>query len=175
MKLQHIEELAEKILKEANCLIVPVNVTKCVKSNNIKLQEVELEDDVSGFFIIKDKTAHIGFNKYHSDKRQRFTIAHEFGHYILHSKDTPLFVDTTEKTLYRNVDSSTGEMEKERQANAFAAALLMPISLLKREIDNCDISSIDSITDHLAKKFKVSEKAMTYRLTNLGLLDFGLF
>jgi Zn-dependent peptidase ImmA (M78 family) len=175
MILQHIEELTEKILKEANCFTVPVNVKKCVIENGIKLQEVELEGEVSGFFVIKEKTPHIGINKFDPEKRKRFTMAHEFGHYVLHSKDIPLFVDKTEKALYRNVESSTGEIIREREANSFAAALLMPKRLLKREIENCEIDFIESITDFLAKKFHVSEKAMAYRLTNLGLLDFGLF
>lgn len=175
MILQHIEEMAEKILKETECFAVPVNVKKCLNANDINLQEVELEDEVSGFFIMKDKKPHIGVNKNHSEKRRRFTIAHEFGHFILHSKETPLFVDKTERTLYRNLESSTGEIVKEREANSFAAAFLMPRRLLKREIDNCDIESIGSITEYLAKKFNVSEKAMEHRLTNLGLLDFGLF
>lgn len=175
MTVKHIEELAENLLRQSDCLSVPVNVRKFVKANNINLQEVELEDEVSGFFLIKGLTPHIGFNKFHSEKRQRFTIAHEFGHYILHSKEIPLFVDKGEKALYRNLESSTGEIDKEREANAFAAALLMPKTLLKREIDNCEPTLVESITDYLATKFNVSEKAMAYRLTNLGLLDFGLF
>ena len=175
MVLQHIEEMAEKILKESGCFRTPVNVTTAINIHGIKLQEVDLDDEVSGFFIIKDKAPHIGVNKNHSEKRRRFTMAHELGHFLLHSKETPLFVDKTVKVLYRNLESSTGEMVKEREANAFAAALLMPRGLLKIEIDNSDIESIGSITKHLAKKFNVSEKAMEHRLTNLGLLDFGLF
>jgi Zn-dependent peptidase ImmA (M78 family) len=175
MILQHIEEMAEKILKDSGCFRAPVNVTTIVNTHDIKLQEVDLEDEVSGFFIIKDKKPHIGVNKNQSEKRRRFTIAHEFGHFILHSKETPLFVDKTEKVLYRNLESSTGEIVKEREANAFAAALLMPRGLLKIEIDNSDIESIGSISEYLSKKFNVSEKAMEHRLTNLGLLDFGLF
>jgi Zn-dependent peptidase ImmA (M78 family) len=175
MILQHIEEMAEKILKESGCLEAPVNVKKCLNAHDIKLQEIELEDEVSGFFIIKDKKPHIGVNKRQTEKRRRFTMAHELGHFILHSKETPLFVDKTERALYRNLESSTGEIVKEREANSFAAALLMPRRLLKLEIDNCDTESVGSITEYLAKKFNVSEKAMEHRLTNLGLLDYGLF
>ena len=175
MTFDYIEEVAEKLLKDAGCYSIPVDINRVAEVKKIKLQAVDLLDEVSGFFVIKDLNPCIGFNKLHSEKRQRFTIAHELGHFILHSSDMPLFVDKEEKVLYRNPESATGELNKEREANAFAAALLMPASLLKKEIHNCDISSTDSITDFLANRFKVSEKAMTYRLTNLGLLDFGLF
>lgn len=176
MVTPHIEELAERILKETNCFSVPVDVMQCAKTKGIDVKAIDnLEDGISGFFVIKDKNFHIGYNNSHPETRRRFTIAHELGHFLLHSKEIPLFVDKAERSLYRNLESSSGEVQKEREANSFAAALLMPKSLLKKEINNCNLELVDSITKYLATKFKVSENAMAFRLTNLELLDFGLY
>lgn len=174
MTNQQIEALAEKVLKETNCYSVPVKVSVCAKAKNIELKAVDLEDSVSGFFAIKNKVAHIGYNSKHPENRLRFTIAHELGHFVLHSKQVPVFIDK-EDVKYRNIESSTGEFQKEREANAFAAALLMPNKLIKEEIQKYTPSSKQSIIEYLSNKFKVSEKSMEYRLTNLGLIDFGYF
>lgn len=68
----------------------------------------------------------IGFNPTESKTRQRFTIAHELGHFELHKQDSGLFVDKEFKMLFRDQNSSSGEIRKEQEANAFAAAILMP-------------------------------------------------
>ena len=175
MIIRYIEEKADKVLKDTNCFTIPVDVITCASEMGIKVNEVDLEEGVSGLFVIKDKVAHIGYNKNHPENRRRFTIAHELGHYLLHSKETFLFVDKEEKVLYRNMESSSGEHQKEREANAFAAALLMPKDLLLEEIKEYDFESGKKLPDFLANKFNVSEQAMTIRLTNLGLIDFGLF
>jgi Zn-dependent peptidase ImmA (M78 family) len=63
--------------------------------------------------------------------------------------------------------------EEEQEANAFAAALLMPIRLVQREIKNYngfDLSDNSMITE-LAKKFDVSMQAMSYRI--FRLVDSG--
>lgn len=172
---RHIEEKATSVLLRANCTAAPVDVVAISKALNIKLEEFDLEDEISGLFVVKQGKAHIGYNKHHADVRQRFTVAHEIGHFILHSKETVLFVDREEeKILYRNMASSSGEYQKEREANAFAAALLMPKNLLIKEIQGLKLKGA-LLVPSLTKKFKVSEEAMTIRLTNLGLIDYGLF
>ena len=66
----------------------------------------------------------------------------------------------------------------EYQANACAAAFLMPRAVVKNElrritssdsrIDLSDIQS-DYIVRQMAHEFSVSQKALRYRLLNLGL------
>lgn len=116
----------------------------------------------------------IGYNQTESEVRQRFTIAHELGHLFLHNNGVldGVYVDrSAEYTIeFRNEVSSSGEVRKEREANAFAAALLMPKSLLLEEIEqhHLNLADDDSLIV-LAKKFNVSVSAMAYRLLNLGL------
>jgi Zn-dependent peptidase ImmA (M78 family) len=170
----HIEQRTEKLLIEAGCYSVPVNLEKCAKHLNVKIKPLELDEDVAGFLLIKtDKTIHIGYNKNNGKQRIRFTIAHELGHLMLHTKETKLFVD--KKVLYRDSNSSTGEILQEREANAFAASLLMPKNLMIAEVEKHQHENKDKFITSLSKKFNVSEQAIAIRLTNLALLDYDAF
>lgn len=102
------------------------------------------------------------FNASESKERQRFTIAHEVGHYALgHMAGKTLFRDTTETFTGRVYDVV------EVEANKFAAELLMPESLVKSAIEQDGIQTINQ----LANRFGVSASAMRWRLVNLGLLS----
>lgn len=171
-----IEQKAEKLLLESKSYSAPINVKECAKHLGVILEKIELDADVSGFLLLKDdNTIHIGYNKSNPSNRIRFTIAHEIGHLILHAKDSKLFVDKEEKMIYRDGNSSTGELLKEREANAFAAALLMPAKLLRQEIEKHKEETKEKSISAIAKKFLVSEQAITIRLTNLGLIDYSAF
>ena len=135
-------------------------------------QPANLDSSISGLFVIKEQKPYIRFNNNESPQRQKFTIAHELGHYVLH-KDIPLFVEKNEAVLYRNMDSTTGELLKEKEANAFAASLLMPKFMIDEQIDIIP-NGIDPVS-HLSEVFKVSSQAMYYRLNNLGYSFLGSY
>jgi Zn-dependent peptidase ImmA (M78 family) len=167
-----IEKKAEEILTSMSISnSTQIDILNIATRLGVNVEAADLSSDISGLFVIKEEKPYIRYNGEESQERQRFTVAHELGHFILH-KDAPLFVDKNEKVLYRNQDSSTGEILKEREANAFAAALLMPQSFVKEELSKMP-SNVDTI-EHLAKVFGVSTQAMSFRLSNLGY-DFGLF
>ena len=92
-------------------------------------------------------------NANHSKKRRRFTIAHELGHYALH-RDL-IGNEITDDALYRS--RLGGPIE--RQANRFAAELLMPWNLVVESIEQ----GINTV-EELAEKFDVSKSAMSIRL-----------
>jgi Zn-dependent peptidase ImmA (M78 family) len=101
---------------------------------------------------------HISYNSLEPAVRQRFTVAHEIGHFVHGDEDAPR--DTLESF------NAKSREPREIAANKFAAALLMPAEMVKflvREQRMTDLSS-------LAKKFGVSTAAMKFRLTNLGLI-----
>ena len=164
-----IEEKAENLLKEHNLFKAPVNIQNLAKKLGINIEAAKLESEISGFLVIKDQKAFIRYNESENKKRNRFTIAHELGHFILHSNQQPLFIDKA-NVMYRNPDSASGELTKEREANAFAAALLMPKRLISSELEK--IKEGDKIS-LLAKRFRVNPQAMSFRLSNLGY-DFGI-
>ena len=98
----------------------------------------------------------IGVNRLHNPKRQRFTIAHELGHYYMHKEKNVDFEDTT---FFRNNDSTSIEYS----ANEFAANLLMPEDRVKAAIK----SGVKSI-EKLSTIFNVSVAAIKYRVVALG-------
>ena len=82
--------------------------------------------------------------------RDRFTIAHEVGHYLMHNSNVTLARLGKEKVQ--------AYMDPEWQANTFAAELLMPINL----IDTTDVKKI-------AEKFGVSYSAASIRLKKINM------
>lgn len=97
--------------------------------------------------------AHIFISKKDHPWRQRFTIAHELGHLMLHRDGSLHHRDTT-----------FAGSPAEQQANRFAADLLMPRAMMPTAMT----SSGGSIK-RLARLFDVSEAAMSVRVGNLGL------
>lgn len=173
MVSKSIENHAQRILEEMNIKRPAVNVEKIAKERGLKVVPYELGDDVSGVLYVDKGKGTIGYNPNESEVRRRFTIAHELGHYELHRLSKEIFVDNKKfKPLFRDQRSSTGELVIEQEANAFAAALLMPRNLLVKEItkQQIDLSDEDSdLIENLAAKFKVSTQAMTFRIANLNL------
>ncbi len=133
------------------------------------LQLAQLDDELSGFVYVKDGAPIIGVNSSHHLHRQRFTIAHEIGHLILHRDqigDT-VHVDKEFRILRRDQRSGTGVERIEIEANAFAAELLMPEALLQEEAATPVDVDDDGRIAILAKRFKVSTAAMRNRLLGL--------
>lgn len=174
---QVIEEIAEKLLIDSNNFKAPIRPKLIAKHLKISINEVDLEDNISGFLALNNGTPKLGFNINHSENRQRFTIAHEIGHFILHAKHEPLFIDKNDKNnliFNRDENSSTGEKLKEREANNFAAALLMPKKLLAEKIDSSKRKNdLNKLVIELSGIFKVSTHAMGIRLSQLGYIDYN--
>lgn len=81
--------------------------------------------------------------------RQNFTLAHEFGHYLLHRSRQQNF-ECSQRDMVR-WDSEEGKIEAE--ANRFASFMLMPIDDFKEQIG--DGISLD-IIGHCADRYQVS-------------------
>ena len=168
---QAIERRALQVLRESGQLQVPVDVVQVAKDLGIRVEYAEFDEGCSGVLVKgEDGTAVIGVNWEHHANRQRFTIAHEIGHFVL-SHDGNTFVDKGTYARFRDEESHSGNVTEERQANQFAASLLMPASLVKgafeeRLFDPGD----DSALGDMARAFQVSSQAMMFRLQNLGLL-----
>lgn len=168
-----IERIVNDIIVKANIIKGPVNVETICQNFDILLESIEAEDSLSGFFLINDeKKKVIGYNSKHSSNRNRFTIAHELGHYQLHYKSNQtIFIDNSTK-FFRNDVSSSGMLKQEREANAFAAALLMPINLVENELKKINHNkSTPEIVSKMARIFEVSEESMKFRLINLGVFS----
>lgn len=99
----------------------------------------------------------IFFNGKSPAERQRFTIAHELGHFVLHRGQRPSFSCDKESVfsgadLLRNI---------EREADDFASNLLIPGDLLRDAISDRRIDL--HILSALAKRFQVSFESLCIR------------
>lgn len=161
--MKNSEKTAENIIIKLKITTAPVNVEYIAEKCDIQIRKAAAKD-ISGLLYRKDGIAFMGINSEESSVRQRFTIAHELGHFFLHhSKDTFIEYRDNKKNIMRGF--------KEIEANSFAASLLMPFSILKKDVEDYGHTLSEDEVKVLAKKYDVSEISMTYRLTNLGLLQ----
>ncbi len=168
-----IESEAKVILEKTHSFKVPVPIDAVARRLGLKLENAVLGDDVSGVLVIANGHGVIGYNAEQPPVRQRFTVAHECGHFILHSATSELFIDKRYMALFRrDRTSSTGDNNQEVEANRFAAALLMPAELVRKEVASTDfdLGDEEAITE-LAEKFEVSKQAMSLRLASLGIFE----
>lgn len=170
MPHQRAAQEAAVILTESSYEI-PVDVEKIAESHNVSVVRQDLENSVSGVLVIKGERGVIGVNANHHPNRQRFTIAHELGHYLLHPEASEVFVDRS-PVFFRDGNSAEGVDQQEMDANAFAAGLLMPEKDLIELLGNQPIDAFDDVSvRRLSARFGVSTQALTIRLTRLGLVS----
>ena len=179
-----IETRAEKVLRKAQAFSVPVDLDRACTSLGVTVHYEQLEDKVSGVLMIKGGEKHALINVDHHPNRQRFSLAHEIGHLVLHAcLDDRLFIDTNMRVYqrvgapsdeaYANGESLTTPTE-EKEANLFASALLMPEDLLRAAALHLDLEEEADVA-LLARTFSVSDQAMSIRLQQLGLLKVAFF
>jgi Zn-dependent peptidase ImmA (M78 family) len=90
-------------------------------------------------------------NSANAPTRQRFTIAHELGHALLH-----------EEGVFRDAAFAPAGNREERDANDFAAALLIPLWMLEPIVTNHRRA-----TAEVASLFDVSPGALGIQLEKL--------
>lgn len=125
----------------------------------------------SGALLKAEGKYYIGINSLESSYRQRFSIAHEIAHYILHSNHDTAFFDEPFEVFMRDEHSSTGTDRREIEANQLAAQILMPRPWVEEEFRKLEKHAPEEQIKIMASKFDVSEPAMTFRMLNLALKD----
>lgn len=146
----------------------PVNIEAIIRGLGVQLDKrAELDPEISGQLERLGADEYkISVQKSDSYLRQRFTMAHELGHYLLHAHligegvdDSPAYRSTPNGRFF---NQNIGKSE-ETEANRFATSLLMPKSLLA----NSDFIGRDVV--EIAKEYQVSTVAMKIRLESLGM------
>ena len=165
-----IQKLVSELLDEFEVAEPPVPVRRIARGKGARIFQEGQEGDLSGFLFRRGKEIIIGVNTRQAPVRQRFTLAHELGHLLLHDLDE-LHVDHGFMVRLRSDLSSLGLDEAEMEANRFAAELLMPTRLLKEDLEGTELDLTDDETFRsLAKRYGVSAQALAIRLTGLGYL-----
>lgn len=168
---RRIEATVERILQEHNVRTPPVPVDDIARKLGAQLRYAPFEGELSGMVYRQDERVVIGVNSLHHPNRQRFTIAHEIAHMLLH-KGKEIHVDKAFRINLRDTVSSQAVDREEIEANIFAAELLMPREMLVLDLKGQQIDYEDEeMLKGLAKKYRVSTQAITFRLLNLGLIS----
>lgn len=155
-----------------------VDIIRIAQDMGFLIGNAKLSDDSDGFIIIDEKKDEllglptnklIGVNANRSLEWKRFIIAHEIGHYILDYVDNAVNL----KGLYAHREHITGKSQKENNVDFFAACLLMPVRLFKKEYDekknlNENLGK-GELAALLAKDFCVTETMALRRIDELGL------
>jgi len=137
----------------------PINVMAIANDLGLNVWSMNLPGNISGK-IFRDALNggtsgfSIAVNAKESPVRQRFTIAHEIAHFILHRTNLETG-DLIDDTMYRSGLSSA----EESAANSLAADILMPFPLIQKFI-TAGMKDVPS----LAAAFQVSQVAMKIRL-----------
>lgn len=161
---------AQEVLKEFEISQAPVPVDEIAESRGLTVRYVPLDDELSGMIFVKDDVPIVVVNSLHHPNRQRFTLAHECGHFELHMSDigADVHVDKKYFVMARDGNSAKGFDRKEIDANRFAAELLVPRSLLLSELRGriVDVED-DALIAELARTFEVSTQMMSIRIGEL--------
>ena len=168
MNNEQISDIVAGLLEKFSIKRAPVPVDAIAKGLGIEITELPGDDEISGAMIRTEDRTIIAVNPAHHSNRQRFTIAHELGHYHLH-QGLERHVAQNFRIAWRNADSSKAINWTEIQANRFAAELLMPTEFLERDLNALQTVEYLSVA-LLVSKYKVSPEAMKIRLSQLGIL-----
>lgn len=148
------EELADKV-RSIVAARLPVPVEEIIRTFDIDIEIYDLPDSISGVYCEVCGQPVIGVNSNHHSARKRFTVAHELYHFL---------AESCEEQIATMLSTSEGIEQNERNANRFAATLLMPQKPVQSLYEK------GMCLRHMAETFEVSEQAMLVRLRDLGIV-----
>lgn len=160
---EHIKNKANSVLKKYGCGDKRNLLFHIARDNDIEVMEADLYE-ISGALRKENNNWRIYINRQDSPTRQRFTLAHELGHYFMHRDKRPEFIDGG--FVMQRMESSKYE-EEELEANEFAGNLIMPETEISERLEGARHITTQNVVE-LAKEFRVSTLAMATRLRNIG-------
>lgn len=144
----------------------PVKLGKIAKELGVYIKVSSMKAGVSGQVMREDDGYVIRVNRHEARERQRFTIAHELAHFLLHKS----VIDSSPEGIKDNVLYRSGEPERiEYEANRLAADIVMPMPLVEKVLrDEFDGVITEATIESLAARFQVSKAAMEIRLSTFA-------
>lgn len=145
--------------------VAPVRLTDLARALGVPVKAATLAPGISGEIRPDGNDGFvIRINRHDPKRRQRFSVAHEISHFLLH-KDK-IGDGIADNVLYRSNLSDRIEAE----ANRLAADILMPDALVREQIEAAHEKGVGDLILYLADEFAVSEIAMRIKLENLGIV-----
>ena len=135
-----------------------VDIRRLCKQLDVQLEERKIDDDGACRFRTSEPySAIIEVSKQAAETRKRFTIAHELGHLLLHPE--------TRDGWRRDSFSSSGTNQEEREANGFAADLLVPFADLRAWLNLLRVETrVPVVVAKMAETYEISDAAARIRL-----------
>jgi Zn-dependent peptidase ImmA (M78 family) len=150
-------DYARKLFTVIDITTPPVKLTSILKHLGIELKSSGKLNFIDAVLFKDEKFPLIVYNSHRDFLRQRFTIAHEIGHYVMPHK-SGIF----------SCSCNMEDLEEEREANQFAAELLMPEVIFRNKWLEYDENPVHRI-EHLSSIFEVSSSAVKIRIDRLRL------
>lgn len=154
---EHDRSIVERHLQEK-----PVRLGKLATELGIKVKVSALGQGQSGLIECTDGNYTIKINRHETRERQRYTLAHEIAHFLLHRDVINANGSIRDNVLYRS-----GQPERiEYEANRLAADLIMPIDRVQSDLARIGVPVSDTVIERLAQEWQVSKAAMEIRLSS---------
>ena len=148
------QELIENFQKE-----VPMKIGELAKNLGVTVYSATLPSNISGEIKETDGKTVIKVNRHDTKPRQRFTLAHEIAHFLLHKH--LLRNGIVDDVLYRSSQSNAIEAE----ANRLAADILMPPNLINEILRNCShLTDRERKLEEVAQQLNISLTALKIRM-----------
>lgn len=139
--------------------VFPVRLSQLARDLSVPVQAATLAPGISGELRpTSTGTYVIRVNRHDARVRQRFTVAHEIAHYLLHRDE--IGAGIADDVLYRSALSDAREAE----ANRLAADILMPDEDVREAYRTERSLGDEEAVIQLSERFGVSEVAMKIRL-----------
>lgn len=136
----------------------PIKVGAIAKAFGIDVKKSTLAAGISGEIKETEEGVTIRVNRHDAKERQRFTLAHEIAHFLLHRDK--IGDGITDDILYRSGLSDA----QEAQANRLAADIVMPWTLIKISLEACSELSLEQKIERLGQEAVISTTAIKIRL-----------
>jgi transcriptional regulator with XRE-family HTH domain len=138
----------------------PVLVETIAQDLGITVRHGPCRAEVVSFVLEQKQGIIIAVNSGEPITRQRFAIAHSFGHLLLHRAPAGFRLDT---------DFGVTSDPEEATANDFASKLLVPLNWLQEDVGRkkFDFENAEKMIYNLARRYKVSRQVLMARILTL--------
>lgn len=145
---------------DAHLTEYPVKLGAMAASLGVKVLVSTLPRGISGQIGQEDGQFVIRINRHEAKHRQRFTLAHELAHFLLHQDRIVAEGGWSENVLLRSGQPDNIEYE----ANRLASDLVIPSRQLARATSEYAGPMTSEVIEDLARRFGVSTAAMEIKL-----------
>lgn len=158
-RFEFARKMARKYLRKHRVVEPPVPVEFILVAEEVRVEALVYPDATAGESWWEAGVGHVAANRTMPRGRLRFTLAHEFGHLVL--LHHPMRFETADLGRMRDLEGVAALDPLEVEANAFAAELLLPGAMFKRDWERRPNER------WIAARYEVSVEAVRQRLRSM--------